>query len=441
MKLRLVPFTIAFVATSFAVTAQWVQDASGNLSTSKQVTMSGPTYVTTSYQPFQMNTSFQSFLDINKNTSVVGYMPNLYNFVWGKFNGTIESGSNVALRVGKVVGAEWTTPGYLSTAIGENVGADGSYSFALGFGTRASSPYSLAVGNSSTAGNVGAVALGKSTARGQYSSALGFSSAAGDYAFAGGNSTANANNSAALNGGVTGAKAVYSTAINKALADGANSFAAGSSYTLGQNATALGFSQADADYAFSSGYLSGAYGTNSSAIGTFVSAVGKNSMILGLGVDNANQLTNKIDNSLIIGFNSATLPSVFVGPADASNKETRFGFVGIGTTTPKYELSVNGSIVAKNAVIVENLPGEWPDYVFRKDYSLQSLSDVEKFIASNHHLPGVPSQEEIKKEGLNLGEMEMIMMRKIEELTLYVIKIEKENEALRRQMEKLQTKD
>jgi len=69
------------------------------------------------------------------------------------------------------------------------------------------------------------------------------------------------------------------------------------------------------------------------------------------------------------------------------------------------------------------------------------LGEVEKFIESNHHLPGVPSQEEIKKEGLNLGEMEMIMMKKIEELTLHMIQMQKENAALKSMVKELQTKE
>jgi hypothetical protein len=304
------------------------------------------------------------------------------------------------------------TSGWYSSALGYQANASGYSSFAIGEGTNATAPNSMAIGYKSKATNTAAIAVGNGIAAGAYS--------------------------AALNAGSTGTSAQYSTALNKGMADGAYSFASGISYSSGQYSTAIGYSQANADYSFSSGYLSGAYGVNSSAIGAFVSASGKNSMVLGSGVSNSTQLTNKIDNSLMIGFNTSTLPSVFVGPASAANEtEPRFGYVGIGTTTPKHALSVNGTVLAKSAVLVENLSGEWPDYVFSKNYSLPSLSDVEKFIESNHHLPEVPSQEQIKKEGLNLGEMELIMMKKIEELTLHVIQIDKENKQIRLENEEL----
>ncbi len=67
----------------------------------------------------------------------------------------------------------------------------------------------------------------------------------------------------------------------------------------------------------------------------------------------------------------------------------------------------------------------WADYVFDKDYVLQDLSEVELFIKENGHLPHVPSEIELKKDGLDLGEMQQIQMGKIEELTLYIIELEK----------------
>ncbi len=67
----------------------------------------------------------------------------------------------------------------------------------------------------------------------------------------------------------------------------------------------------------------------------------------------------------------------------------------------------------------------WPDYVFKSDYELKSLEEVESFITDNSHLPGVPSEEEIVKGGVNLGEMDAILLQKIEELTLYMIEQQK----------------
>jgi hypothetical protein len=78
----------------------------------------------------------------------------------------------------------------------------------------------------------------------------------------------------------------------------------------------------------------------------------------------------------------------------------------------------------------------WPDYVFEKGYNIKSLEEVEKYIDENKHLPNVPSEEEIDKGGLNLGEMDAILLGKIEELTLYMIALKKENKELRSLIDK-----
>lgn len=94
------------------------------------------------------------------------------------------------------------------------------------------------------------------------------------------------------------------------------------------------------------------------------------------------------------------------------------GRVGINTLTPREALSVNGNIRSKQ-VTVEL--ANWPDYVFKKDYQLPSLSELKTYIDQNQHLPEIPSEQQIAKEGLNLGEMNKLLMKKVEELTLYLI--------------------
>ncbi|WP_407428898.1 hypothetical protein [Arcticibacter sp.] len=101
------------------------------------------------------------------------------------------------------------------------------------------------------------------------------------------------------------------------------------------------------------------------------------------------------------------------------------GYVGIGTSEPSDRLSVNGKIRARE-IKVDNL--NWPDYVFEKTYDLQPLTEVELFIKEKKHLPGVPSAREVQEEGVSLGEMNAILLRKIEELTLHIIALKKENE-------------
>ncbi|PLX05383.1 MAG: hypothetical protein C0594_07585, partial [Marinilabiliales bacterium] len=72
-------------------------------------------------------------------------------------------------------------------------------------------------------------------------------------------------------------------------------------------------------------------------------------------------------------------------------------------------------------VRLDALNMHWPDYVFEDDYQISSIEDIELFIENNKHLPGVPSEEEISEDGINLGEMNAILLEKIEELTLHVI--------------------
>ena len=111
------------------------------------------------------------------------------------------------------------------------------------------------------------------------------------------------------------------------------------------------------------------------------------------------------------------------------------GHIGIGTTNPTQPLSVNGTIQAKE-VIVET---GWSDFVFEDSYRLRPLEEVESHIKEHGHLPDIPSAAIIESEGLSVGETQKIMMQKIEELTLYMIDLKKENDALRAEIEKLTT--
>jgi hypothetical protein len=98
------------------------------------------------------------------------------------------------------------------------------------------------------------------------------------------------------------------------------------------------------------------------------------------------------------------------------------------------QLENSGMLRAREIKVDE---ASWPDYVFDKNYKLPKLKDVAKYIDENHHLPGVPSAAEIEADGLNLGDMQNIQMQKIEELTLYMIEMEKRIEALEKENEEL----
>ena len=107
------------------------------------------------------------------------------------------------------------------------------------------------------------------------------------------------------------------------------------------------------------------------------------------------------------------------------------GNVGIGTTDTKgYKLAVAGSagIVAEKMVIKTQT--NWPDYVFKSSYILPSLSSVETFIKKYNHLPDMASAQEVEDEGLDLAQSQKALLKKVEELTLYLIEQEKKIERL-----------
>lgn len=112
--------------------------------------------------------------------------------------------------------------------------------------------------------------------------------------------------------------------------------------------------------------------------------------------------------------------------------------IGIGTeNTGASKLAVNGSIRAKE-IKVEASP--WPDYVFDASYKLPDLKVTEQFIKANKHLPEIPSASEVEKDGINLGEMNAKLLRKIEELTLYMIELNKKVEIQQQEIIKLKNK-
>ena len=114
---------------------------------------------------------------------------------------------------------------------------------------------------------------------------------------------------------------------------------------------------------------------------------------------------------------------------------TASGQVGIGTSTPdpNFKLSVNGSIRSKEVKVDAN----WSDFVFYDNYKLRTLEEVEQHINEKGHLPEIPSEAEVTKNGINVGEMNAKLLQKIEELTLYLIEQHKENKAQQAKIEQL----
>ncbi|WP_320052058.1 hypothetical protein [uncultured Acetobacteroides sp.] len=131
----------------------------------------------------------------------------------------------------------------------------------------------------------------------------------------------------------------------------------------------------------------------------------------------------------ISGTNIVTVPyaNAFAGnitfPNGVWNED---GNVGIGVFSPKNRLDVNGTIRAKEVKVESG----WADFVFKPDYQLKPLAEVEQFITANGHLPEIPTAKEVEQNGVSLGKMNAKLLQKVEELTLYIINQNKRIDSL-----------
>jgi len=109
-------------------------------------------------------------------------------------------------------------------------------------------------------------------------------------------------------------------------------------------------------------------------------------------------------------------------------------YIGIGTNNPQSQLAVNGTITAQKLVVTQS---GWPDYVFDSSYSLMKVPELENYIREHRHLPGIAPATEIEKSGLDVGGNQTLLLKKIEELTLYIIEQDKRIQELSQRTKEL----
>jgi hypothetical protein len=105
----------------------------------------------------------------------------------------------------------------------------------------------------------------------------------------------------------------------------------------------------------------------------------------------------------------------------------------LGSAHSDAMLSVDGKIVSKSIYVTQN---NWADYVFEENYKLPDLLEVEKYYKANKHLPEIPSEKEIKENGIDIGEMNKLLLKKIEELTILMVEQQKEINALKERIKR-----
>ncbi len=142
----------------------------------------------------------------------------------------------------------------------------------------------------------------------------------------------------------------------------------------------------------------------------------------------------RMNNFEIRTSEAGSLTGALKASVDNSGNAFFNGNMGIGTASPTERLlSVNGNIVTKKVRVTQT---GWPDYVFEEKYPLLPLPELSQFIQSNKHLPEIPTEKEVNENGLDLGDMNALLLKKVEELTLYVIDLQKQVDALKKQTDK-----
>ncbi len=363
------------------------------------------------------------------------------------------------------VGYDGTNPiGNFATSLGSNTTATGYASFAIGNGSLASGVYSTAIGKGNASGSY-AIAMGlNSYTTGNYSSSIGINCLAeGDHSIAIGRfAKTSANNSIVIGRGSTSTSSYLDNDIPNSLMIGFNSTEptlfvgpAANQYATGNVGIATKDPKAKLHVNGSAAFLSS--GSNAFKIVSSPEVPQR-------GISIGNDPDGSFNFHIVGGVNNEAFN--FNNGSTKLMTITAEGNIGINISNPQAKLHIfhaseggvddvflietknetgnvinfkvknNGYFWAREVIVTLNT---FPDYVFGDTYKLMSLEETENFIKENKHLPGVPSESEVVKNGINVGEMNALLLEKIEELTLYVINLKKENDKLLDRLEKLNT--
>ena len=191
--------------------------------------------------------------------------------------------------------------------------------------------------------------------------------------------------------------------------------------TTGRNNTATGY---QALVYNSSGNYNTAIGDSSG----FYSLGNRNVFIgsrAGFRETGSNKLYISNDSTKTLLYGDFSNGQILLGKPNAT------GYVFKGTRT----LNVLGGILTDSMRLAPS--ANWADKVFKKDYPLKSLKELEHYISVNKHLPGIPTASEVASDGINVADLETKLLEKVEELTLYVLELKKENQQQQEEIDKL----
>lgn len=379
---------------SFTANAQsW--NLTGNAGTSSSNHFIG----TTDNQPLVFKTKNIEMLRITTENRFISHGITQSGYVWDKnlfFGGGVENTTSTGNTVFGLGSFTLNTTGIANTAFGNNaLGANTTGNFNTGIGTNAI--FNNTSGSQNVA--VGLNSLNRLTT-GNLNTGLGFQALNG-----GGASTITGDNNTGVGGQAL--QGLWSGASNNT-ALGAKSFLA---LRTGNNNIAIGYNNASSELANANNNI---YIGNSIQP---VSSAPNNELNIGNWI---------VGNNGTIGIGQFTSQLPADGVAQDGQKYKLFVKDGIRTEKVKVDIAANNG---------------WADYVFEKNYKLMPLNELDKFIEKNGHLPEVPTTEEAIENGVELKEMNILLLKKIEELTLHIIQLNKKFELQNEQIELLKSQN